>query len=104
MEELDIKQILKFMYQRKNILIYILLAATLIGMIYTFVIKRPTYEVTTQILIDKADASINDFIMSKDVLNNENIQVEFDKISKIITITTTMNKPDEAFNVTNQYI
>ena len=40
MEELDIKQILKFMYQRKNIFIYILLAALLVGMLYTFVIKN----------------------------------------------------------------
>lgn len=103
MEELDIKQILKFMYQRKNIFIYILLAALLVGMLYTFIIKRPTYEVTTQILIDKTDASIDDFIMSKDVLNNENIQAKFDKTSKIISVTTTMNKPDEAFNLTNQY-
>ena len=103
MEELDIKQILKFMYQRKNIFIYILLAALLVGMLYTFIIKRPTYEVTTQILIDKTDASIDDFIMSKDVLNNENIQAKFDKTSKIISVTTTMNKPDEAFNLTNRY-
>lgn len=103
MEELDLKQILKYMYQRKNIFIYILLTAVLIGMFYTFVIKKPTYEVTTQILIDKADASIEDFIISKDVLNNENIQAKFDKTSKIISVTTTMNKPDEAFNITNQY-
>ena len=103
MEELDIKQILKYMYQRKNILIYILLAAVLIGMLYTFIIKRPTYEVTTQILIDKADASIESFIISKDILNNENIEPKFDKTSKIISVTTTMNKPDEAFNATNQY-
>lgn len=104
MEELDVKQILKCIYQRKNIFAYILLATILIGMLYTFIIKRPTYEVTTQILIDKEDASIEDFIISKDILNNENIQPKFDKTSKIISITTTMNKPDEAFNVTNQYV
>lgn len=104
MEELDVKQILKCIYQRKNIFAYILLATILIGMLYTFIIKRPTYEVTTQILIDKADASIEDFIISKDILNNENIQPKFDKTSKIISIITTMNKPDEAFNVTNQYV
>lgn len=103
MEELDIKQILKYVYKRKNIFVYILLTAVLIGMLYTFIIKKPTYEVTTQILIDKADASIESFITSKDVLNNENIQAKFDKTSKIISVTTIMNKPDEAFNATNQY-
>lgn len=91
MEELDIKQILKYVYKRKNIFVYILLTAVLIGMLYTFIIKKPTYEVTTQILIDKADASIENFITSKDILNNENIQPKFDKTSKIISVTTTMN-------------
>lgn len=103
MEELDIKQILKYVYKRKNIFVYILLTAVLIGMLYTFIIKRPIYEVTTQILIDKADASIENFITSKDILNNENIQATFNKTSKVISVTATMNKPDEAFNVTNQY-
>ena len=38
-EELDIKKIAKFIYQRKNIFIYILLASIIIGAIYTFIIK-----------------------------------------------------------------
>lgn len=104
MEELDIKQILKYVYQRKNILVYILLAAILIGIFYTFIIKRPSYEVTAQILIDNAEASIEDFVISKDILNNKNIQVKFDKISRIINITTITKKAEESFNITNQYI
>ncbi len=104
MEELDVKQIAKYIYQRKNILIYILLVAILIGIFYTFIIKRPNYEVTAQILIDKADASIENFVISKDILNNENIESKFDKTSKIINITTTTNKAEESFNITNQYI
>lgn len=104
MEELDIKQIFKFTYQRKNILIYILLISIVIGVLYTFVIKRPKYESKAQILIDRADASIEKYIVSKDILKSENIDVKFDKTSKIITAVSTNNKKDVAFNEINTYI
>ena len=104
MEELDIKQIFKFTYQRKNILIYILLISIVVGALYTFVIKRPQYESKAQILIDKADASIEKYIVSKDVLKSENIDVKFDKTSKIITAIATNTKKDAAFNEINSYI
>ena len=104
MEELDIKQIFKFTYQRKNILIYILLISIVVGALYTFVIKRPKYESKAQILIDKADASIEKYIVSKDVLKSENIDVKFDKTSKIITAIATNTKKDAAFNEINSYI
>lgn len=104
MEELDIKQIFKFTYQRKNILIYILLISIVVGALYTFVIKRPKYESKAQILIDKADASIEKYIVSKDILKSENIDVKFDKTSKIITAIATNTKKDAAFNEINSYI
>lgn len=104
MEELDIKQIFKFTYQRKNILIYILLISIVVGALYTFVIKSPKYESKAQILIDKADASIEKYIVSKDVLKSENIDVKFDKTSKIITAVATNTKKDSAFNEINSYI
>ena len=104
MEELDIKQIFKFTYQRKNILIYILLISIVVGALYTFIIKRPKYESKAQILIDKADASIEKYIVSKDVLKSENIDVKFDKTSKIITVVATNTKKDSAFNEINSYI
>ena len=104
MEELDIKQIFKFIYQRKNILIYILLISIVMGALYTFVIKRPKYESEVQILIDKSDASIEKYIVSKDVLKSENIDVKFDKTSKIITVVATNTKKDLAFNEINSYI
>lgn len=104
MEELDIKQIFKFTYQRKNILIYILLISIVVGALYTFIIKRPKYESKAQILIDKADASIEKYIVSKDVLKSENIDVKFDKTSKIITAVATNTKKDSAFNEINSYI
>lgn len=103
-EELDLKEIFKTIYKKKNILIYMLIACFLVGMIYTFIIKVPTYGVTAQILIDRADASIEDFITSKDILKNENIQAKFDKNTKLISINTNTEKPEESLNITNEYI
>ena len=67
-EELDIKQIVKCSYQRKIILITIIIISVILGMLYTFLIKKPIYQVTAKILIDKSDASIEEFVVSKDLI------------------------------------
>ena len=102
-EELDLKQIVKYSYQRKRTLMTVIIIALLLGMLYTFIIKQPTYKVTAQILIDKADASIEQVVISKDLIKND-MKVEFDKASKLIKITTEMSNQEEALNTTNQYI
>ena len=102
-EELDLKEIVKFMYQRKKIIIAIIAIAAILGMLYTFIIKKPTYKVTAQILIDKADASIEQVIVSKEIIQDE-IEATFDKTSKVIKVTIEMPNKDEALNTTNQYI
>ena len=102
-EELDLKEIVKFMYQRKKIIITIIAIAAILGMPYTFIIKKPTYKVTAQILIDKADASIEQVITSKEIIQDE-IEATFDKTSKVIKVTTEMQNKDEALNTTNQNI
>lgn len=102
-EELDLKEIVKFMYQRKKIIIAIIAIAAILGMLYTFIIKKPTYKVTAQILIDKADASVEQVIASKEIIQDE-IEATFNKTSKVIKVTTEMQNKDEALNTTNQYI
>ena len=102
-EELDLKEIVKFMYQRKKIIIAIIAIAAILGMLYTFIIKKPTYKVTAQILIDKADVSVEQVIASKEIIQDE-IEATFDKTSKVIKVTTEMQNKDEALNTTNQYI
>lgn len=102
-EELDLKEIVKLIYQRKKIIIAIVAITTILGMLYTFIIKRPTYKVTAQILIDKADASIEQVITSKEIIQDE-IEATFDKTSKIIKVNTEMSNKDEALNTINQYI
>lgn len=105
-EELDLKQIVKYIYERKNILAYILLISIVIGIFYTFIIKRPEYKITAEILIDKADTSIEDFVSGKDIINGRNIESSFDKTSKTITVFAFPNKKEkeQALNEINSYI
>lgn len=102
-EEIDLRQIVKCSYQRKKILITIIILSIILGILYTFLIKKPIYQVTAKILIDKSDASIEQFVVSKDLIQDE-IQVKYDKTSKLITIITEMENQEEALNITNQYI
>ena len=102
-EELDLKQIAKCTYQRRKTIIAIIAITAILGILYTFIIKKPAYQVTAQILIDKADASISQVVTSKEIIQ-DNIEASFDKTSKIIKITTEMPDKEQALNVTNQYI
>lgn len=102
-EELDLKEIVKYTYQRRKILIAIMIVALLVGVLYTFLIKTPIYKVTAKILIDKADASIEQLISNKELIQ-DGTEVGFDKTSKLITITTEMPNQEKAFDTTNQYI
>lgn len=102
-EELGLKEIVKCIYQKKKILISIIAISLILGMLYTFLIKKPIYQVTSQILIDKADALIEQVVSGKDLIQ-DGMEAKFDKTSKVITITTEMTNQEDAFNITNQYI
>lgn len=103
-EELDLRQMFKFLYKRKKVLIYILLASILIGILYTFIIEKQKYEIKAQILIDKADASIENFMNSKDILKINELIVKFDRNTKVITITCNTEDKEKLFYEINDYI
>ena len=102
-EELDFKEMVKYIYRRKIIIIVIALISLVLGMMYTVYIKKPMYKVETQILIDKSDTYI-DQVVSNDELCQNKINAKFDKSSKVITATVEMENSEEAFNIINQYI
>lgn len=102
-EEIYLKDVVKACYKRKIQLIAVLIMFLILGMLYTFYIKKPLYKVETQILIDKSDTYI-DQIVSNDELCQNKINAKFDKNSKVITATVEMENSEEAFNIINQYI
>ncbi len=102
-EEIYLKDVVKACYKRKIQLIAVLIMFLILGMLYTFYIKKSLYKVETQILIDKSDTYI-DQIVSNDKLCQNKINAKFDKNSKVITATVEMENSEEAFNIINQYI
>lgn len=102
-QELNLKEILKYIYKKIMIIITIIIISLIVGGLYTFSIKKPIYKVTAKVLIDKADASIEKIVSNKELLQDK-VKAEFDKTSKLITITTETFNQEETFNVTNQYI
>ncbi len=102
-EEIYLKDVVKACYKRKIQLIAVLIMFLILGMLYTFYIKKTLYKVETQILIDKSDTYI-DQVVSNEELCQGRIKVEFDKSSKVITATVEMENSEEAFNIINQYI
>lgn len=102
-EEIYLKEIIKASYKRKLQLIIILIISLILGILYTFYIKKPMYEVETQILIDRSDTYIDQVVSNQELCQNI-IKAEFDKNSKVITAAVEMENPEEAFNIMNQYI
>ena len=85
-EEIYLKDVVKACYKRKIQLIAVLIMFLILGMLYTFYIKKTLYKVETQILIDKSDTYI-DQVVSNDELCQNKINAKFDKSSKVITAT-----------------
>ncbi len=102
-EEIYLKDVVKACYKRKIQLIAVLIMFLILGMLYTFYIKKTLYKVETQILIDKSDTYI-DQVVSNDELCQNKINAKFDKSSKVITATVEMENSEKAFNIINQYI
>lgn len=102
-EKIYLKDVVKACYKRKIQLIAVLIMFLILGMLYTFYIKKTLYKVETQILIDKSDTYI-DQVVSNDELCQNKINAKFDKSSKVITATVEMENSEEAFNIINQYI
>lgn len=111
-EIIDMRSIIKHCVQKKNVVITILLISFILGLVYTFTIDRPIYKAESKVLIDKNDASIAEFSKSGDIINQINnelgintkygedgITIDFDKNTRILTISVTSKNSNEAYNI-----
>lgn len=110
-EDLDLLSIIKYCNSKKIILITILVISMVIGVVYTFILNVPMYKSKSRVLIDKTDASIAEFVTSKEMLNQisnelnytikygeKGLNIEFDRNTKILTIEDFSTNNDEAYN------
>ena len=85
-EELNLMQMLKNLYQKRKILVKILIIVSVLALAYTLINDVLIKETTAVVLIDKADSSIEDTITS---LNTKKVKATFDKSKKTITYASS---------------
>lgn len=115
-QELDIRQIIKTIIKRKNILLYIMIASLVLGVIYTFIVNRPKYQSSAKILIDKNAPSIAEYVNSNDIITEVatglnvskgriqgGITASFDSKAMIITIISSSTNNQEAYDIVMKY-
>ena len=99
-EELNLTQLFKNLYKRKEILFKILAIAMIFALLYVIAVDILIRDTTAEVLIDKADTSIVDLVSG---LNTSNVKIEFDKTKKIISFTTSgIDAVDSQINVEKQ--
>lgn len=86
--EIDLKEYLDIIWNRKWIIVAITAIAILISAIVSFFILEPIYETSTTILIGKSNAS-NQAINNEEILLNKNLVNTY---SNIITSATVLNE------------
>lgn len=111
-EFIDIRSFIKHCISRKKTVAIILCISFILGVIYTFLINRPMYKSSAKVLIDKADASIAEFVKSDDIIkqvNNElgtnkifdeeGIMIKFNQPTRILSIQAASKNNNEAYNI-----
>lgn len=115
--EISIKDMLEKLWNKKLIVIVIIIISVFVGIIYTLLMVKPMYKSDTQILIDKSDLSIEMFCKNYEIENeiannlgitpseiHQNVTIKFDKATKIIDILAIDDNPNMAYNIVNEYI
>ena len=103
MEEIDLKEIINYMFRKIKILAGIMIVSILIGMIYTFLIKIPVYQTQAKIYLDKVNIPVEQIISSSD-LKQEGITATFDKQTKIINVVSQKKDKVDSLNTINSYV
>lgn len=102
-EEIDLKEIISYIFRKRKILVCIMIVAILIGMMYTFLIKTPMYQSQAKIFIDKTDIPVEQIIASND-LKQEGITAKYDKQTKIIEVICEKKDKEDSINTINEYV
>ena len=83
MEEIDLKELLRYTYRKKFIIIATTLIVALIGMVYFGFIQKPKYvSSTTLILTSFSSEKENDTINNNDLTMNQKLVTTYQEITK----------------------
>lgn len=83
MEELDLKELMKELWNKKFVIIIITLIAVIVASIYSMKIQKPKYQAaTTLVLTQSASSSDSDAVTSTDVTMNQKLVTTYSEIIK----------------------
>lgn len=84
MEEIDVKELLKTIWNRKLIIIIVALIFAIIAAIYSFKIQKPKYQANTTVVLTKAGNTEDsaDAVTSTDVTMNQDLVATYSEIIK----------------------
>ncbi len=116
MEEIDVKEFVKNYYKERKINIIIIFASLIIGIIYSFFIKEPLYRISSEIVINKDNISIEAFLRKSEIIKqvslevnineeiiDNNLYTEFDKSKKVIKLVFVNENCKVVYDVINKY-
>lgn len=103
MEEIDLKEMISYIFRKRKILECIMIVAIFIGMIYTFLIKKPVYQAQTKIYLEKVNIPVEEIISCSD-LKQEGITATYDKQTKTIKIVSEKKDKEDSINTINGYV
>jgi len=103
MEELDLKKFFNTVWQKKWIVLSIIILFTIVGTVYTYFMVTPKYKSSVQIVLTTVDSSTKtteDSITQTDVNLNKNL---VDTYSKIIKSDRVLKLVLEGLNLQDKY-
>lgn len=105
MEELDLKEVLKMFFEKKVLIISIMLICVLIGGIYSLYIMTPKYKASTKIVLTNSSEnntldSITTDAVTKDVTLNQKLVTTYSEIIKSSSILRQVITNLESLNLT----
>ena len=107
MEELDLKEILKMFFEKKILIILVMIICTILGGVYSFYINTPKYKASTTLVLTKTESNVDgltttESITQTDLTLNQKLVSTYSKIIKSRTVLSTVVANLEGLTVTEE--
>lgn len=106
MEELDLKEILKMFFEKKILILVVMVICTILGAIYSFYLNTPKYKASTTLVLTKTESNLDgvtpttESITQTDVTLNQKLVSTYSKIIKSRTVLSTVVANLEGLTIT----
>ena len=104
MEELDLKEILKIFFDKKILIIVVMLLCAILGGVYSYYLNTPKFKASTTLVLTKTESDIDgklttESITQTDVTLNQKLVSTYSKIIKSRSVLSTVVANLEGLNI-----